>query len=416
MQNIKYNSKSLNLSIADNMDYELEKINQHTIKPLAKEDVYIFPIALCDNEVDRVGDKMTDKFLNDLADKVKGVTGLKDHDWSSDNQLSRLYDAEVVETDEVNQLGEKRKYVLGKAYTLSKYKDYIDKINAGLLKECSISFQSENDTCSICGCKTHKKEDGLSICENGHIALEEYDGKLCYNIIDELTDVMEWSLVAVPCQHGAGIKNKKHTGGRTMTKAELLIRQLFNSKSFKNLSDEEKGMLEDSLGKSETSEELSDDDIKKLVDENAKLKEEVDSLKALNKELESGRELDKIKSIVEKELDKLNPITPKVTEMAMKEIPWEDLKLEEDGQIAGMADVLANIENNFKGLFNEEEVKDEEDTSEEKDEVIKKEKEADETIKGCISKGLRPSVGDGSKPAPVMMKTGRTMSNTRATK
>ena len=331
---------------------DLELINQHTINPLTNDDVYTFKVVLCDNEIDRVYDKMTDKFLNDFAEKSKGLTGLKDHDWESDNQLARLYDTEVVEESyKLNSLGETHKYVLGKAYTLRKYKDYIDKINAGLLKESSISFDSVEDRCSICGEITTKGDNNIAICPNGHIMGHMYDDKICYNIINKLTDSFEWSLVAVPCQRNSGIKNKSITsGGLNMMKKSMFVLQKFlNSKAYKEADEETKEGLNEVIEAKEDT-ELTEEDIKKLIEENAKLKEEISSLKDKVREVEGGRTRDKIEAIVSKEIDSLNPLTPTVKENIMRDIDLDNLKLE-DGQIPGLADVFTGIKERYKGLI-----------------------------------------------------------------
>lgn len=401
---------------------DIDLINEHTVQPLKAEDVYVFPVEICDNEVDRVGDKMSDEFLQEVADNISGLTGLKDHDWSSDNQMARLYSAELVEDEnKKNLLGENRKYVLGKAYTLSKYKDYIEKINAGLLKESSLSFKSSGDRCSICGCEMVKDANDIGHCENGHIAGETYDGELCYNDINSLDDLMEWSLVAVPCQKGAGIKNKNIGGTSVMKKAELLIKQLIHSK---DLDHEVKEQLEEAVEVAD--QVLSEDEIKKIVEENISLKEEVKGLKSKMKELEAGHQREKIEDIVSKGLDELKPLTPKVKEMMLKEIPLDDLKLE-DGQIPGLEDVFEGIKKSYEGLFTPEisnesgetedianksldeaevQAKEEEDTSKEEE----KEAEAEEVEeKGC---------GDGDiekkeAPASNVTNKGLHFSNTR---
>lgn len=335
------------------IEQEMEKVNRHTIEPLKPEDVYLFEIELCDNDVDRVYDKMTDSFLEQIANNIVGVTGLKDHDWSSDNQISRLYDASVVIDSKPNSLGETRKYVLGRAYTLSKYKDYIDKIKSGLLKESSIAFKSVNDTCSICGEPMIKDSGDIGHCKNGHVAGDMIDGKLCYNSINELADVMEWSLVAVPCQHKAGIKNKGLERSSRMKRTELLIKQFMATKAFKEADKESKEALEKAMTE-ESDKELTDEDIKGLIEENEKLKAKVKELEAKVKEEADGRTRDKIEAIVSKAVDDMNPITPKVKEMFMKEIPWDALELR-DGQIPGMADVFNKMKKGYDGLFVEEE-------------------------------------------------------------
>ena len=352
MDNKKIKKKGLNDNNLSSIEADLELINKHTIKPLTSDEVYTFKVQICDNDVDRVGDKMTDNFLEQVADNITGVTGLKDHDWSVENQLARLYDAEVVTDDnKLTVLGEPRKYVLGKAYTLSKYKDYIDSINAGLLKETSISFESEGDVCSICGEPMIKDDCDIGHCKNGHIAGHIYDSVVCYNKIDKLTDILEWSLVAVPCQRNAGIKNKNYNGGNSiMKKAELLIRQFMSSKAYEKADDDDKATLNEATESEDV--ELSEEDIRKIVDENSKLKAKVKELESKVKAAEDGRNRDKMEAIVSKAIDDMKPLTPKVKDMMMKELPWDDMKLE-DGQIPGLADVFTGIKEQYKGLLGE---------------------------------------------------------------
>ena len=384
---------------------DIDLINKNTLSPLKPEDVFTYKVQICDNDVDRVGDKLSDHALEQIVEKIKGVAGLKDHDWSVENQVARLYDAHLVE-DEENKtvLGEKRKYVQGSAYTLASNKEMIDKIKSGLLKEVSISFNSSNDRCSICGEPMVKDGNDVGHCKAGHIAGELYDGELCYNNIDNIDDVLEWSMVAVPCQRRAGINKKEYIdkGGKSiMKKAELLIRQFISSKSYEQADAEDKAAIDEAV-KTDDNVELTDEDIKKILDENGKLKAQIKELEAKVKEAESGREKDKIEGIISKGLDEIHPLNEKVKSMMMKEIDWDDLKLE-DGQIPGMADIFDRIKQDYKGLYVEDEVKEEdkgcgdvEKSAEDKPEVDagvvtpepeKKEVETPETK----SKSLKPS-------------------------
>lgn len=379
MDKEKVKTKSFEVAPVDNVNKDLELVNQHTVKPLTTDEVYMFKVVLCDNDVDRVNDKMTDNFLVEYAQASKGLTGLKDHDWESDNQLARLYDTEVVTDDStLNKLGEPRKYVLGKAYTLTKYQDYIDKINAGLLKESSVSFDSVGDTCSICGAVTTKGEDDVAICPNGHVMGKEYDGKLCYNSINKLKDSYEWSLVAVPCQRNSGIKNKNlDNGGMSiMKKSMFMLQKLLNSKAFKEADEETQKALKEAVDTAADA-DLSEDDIKALIAENTKLKEEVSSLKEKVKEAEGGRTRDKIESIVSKAVDDMKPLTPTVKENIMRDIDLNGMKLE-DGQIPGLDDVFAGIKEKYKGLIAEAKAEHEEPDGDEEEEEDVEEKEEDE--------------------------------------
>lgn len=346
------NLNSINKSDKNINETDMQLINELTLEPLSPDDVYTFEIELCDNDVDRVGDKMSNEFLNEVASSVKGLTGLKDHDWSSDNQMSRIYDASVeVDDTHKTKTGEDRRYVKAKVFTLKKFQEYIDKIASGLLKECSISFESEGDTCNICGAYMEKVDD-VGVCKNGHVAGEVYDGTLCYNSINHLKDVLEFSLVAVPCQHRAGIKNK-NLGGFKMRKLDFLLSQFMNSKAYEKADTDEKLKIEEALN-TKSDEEMSEDDIKKIIQENVKLREKVKGLEARVKEAEDGRARDKIEAIVADKIDKMHPLNDKVKECFMKELPWDSFKLEEDGQIPGMEDVFNNVLKGYKGLFVDE--------------------------------------------------------------
>ena len=399
MDKEKVKTKSFEVIPVDDVNKDLELVNQHTVKPLTTDEVYMFKVVLCDNDIDRVNDKMTDNFLVEYAQASKGLTGLKDHDWESDNQLARLYDTEVVTDDStLNKLGEPRKYVLGKAYTLTKYQDYIDKINAGLLKESSISFDSVGDTCSICEAVTTKGKNDVAICPNGHVMGKTYEGKLCYNSINKLKDSYEWSLVAVPCQRNSGIKNKNlDNGGMSiMKKSMFMLQKLLNSKAFKEADEETQKALKEAVDTA-ADVDLSEDDIKALIAENTKLKEEVSLLKEKVKEAESGRTRDKIESIVSKAVDEMEPLTPTVKENIMRDIDINGMKME-DGQIAGLDDVLTGIKEKYKGLIAEAKEEHEEpdgDEKEEEDEAGAENKAADETLETLKQKALAKKHNSG---------------------
>ena len=64
---------------------DMVKINKFALVELKPEDVFIFPVKLCDNNVDRDNDKFTHNFLQQVADKSVGLTGLLDHQWISEN-------------------------------------------------------------------------------------------------------------------------------------------------------------------------------------------------------------------------------------------------------------------------------------------------------------------------------------------
>lgn len=185
-----------------NLENDIELINKYSLKELAPEDVFAFPVNLCDNEVDRDLEKFDKAGLEKLAQLFIGKTGILNHSGSAKDQVARLYKAEVETTGEKNSLGEDGLVLRGYAYVLRNEftQETINKIEGGILKEVSIGFAVKNRICSICG-----EPLGWAGCKNDHRQGKMYGGKLCYGLLKEPTDAYEFSFVAVPAQRGAGV-------------------------------------------------------------------------------------------------------------------------------------------------------------------------------------------------------------------
>ena len=74
---------------------ELELINAYTRKPLKAEEVFVFSVVLCDNDVDRDGERFTVEALFALEKLFVGKTGIFDHDPSAKNQTARIFSCRV---------------------------------------------------------------------------------------------------------------------------------------------------------------------------------------------------------------------------------------------------------------------------------------------------------------------------------
>lgn len=181
----------------------LERLNKFTRRELAEEEVYIFPVTLCDNEVDRDNERFSRKSLEEMAEKFIGVTGIFDHDPKGGNQTARLFCTEVVEEDRENSAGDKYAYLKGYAYMVrtGSNADLISEIDGGIKKEISVSCSAERQICSICGADRRVKA-----CR--HVKGRRYDGKKCFVTLDGISDAYEWSFVAVPAQVCAGVTKK----------------------------------------------------------------------------------------------------------------------------------------------------------------------------------------------------------------
>ena len=76
-------------------DDELELINRFTRRNLAKNEVYAFSVVLCDNDVDRDGERFTTDSLYELEKLFVGKTGIIDHNPSAKNQTARIFSCKV---------------------------------------------------------------------------------------------------------------------------------------------------------------------------------------------------------------------------------------------------------------------------------------------------------------------------------
>ena len=205
-------------------DKEIEEIIRFTRKDISRDEIYTFPIVLCDNDVDRDMEKFTVPALEKLAGLFVGKTGIFDHRMSSKDQTARIYRTEVVR-DETRTTadGEVYTYVKAMAYMLrsDKNKDLIDEIEAGIKKETSVNCSVKSIRCSVCG--KDIKTEGCSH-EKGAV----YGGKTCCYLLCEPQDAYEWSFVAVPAQKNAGVI-KSYGGAKdsgTYEVAEEIRREL----------------------------------------------------------------------------------------------------------------------------------------------------------------------------------------------
>lgn len=181
---------------------QLEAINAQAKAALSAEQVYVFSLRLCDDQVDRDGERFDTAALPALAKLFIGKTGIVDHKWSSDNQVARIFATEVVMEDGIS-------YIKAWAYIRrgGHADEVIADIEAGIKKEVSVGCAMGYSICSICG-----SEYGSC----GHNKGQYYDGQLCCAILKEPMDAYEFSFVAVPAQPNAGVLKGLGNGRRTL--------------------------------------------------------------------------------------------------------------------------------------------------------------------------------------------------------
>ena len=194
-----YKSNALAKPLA--VEEELKLINSFAKTELTEDQIYIFSVLLCDNEVDRDFEKFSLEALEELKELFVGKTGIFDHEWKAENQKARIYRTELIKDEkQFNSVGEPLYCLRGYAYMLKtpQNEELINEIEAGIKKETSIGCSVTRRVCSICGEELH-----LNGC--GHVPGKTYDGKVCYYELFDAKDAYEWSFVAVPAQRAAGV-------------------------------------------------------------------------------------------------------------------------------------------------------------------------------------------------------------------
>ena len=184
---------------------QLEAINAQAKAQLTDEQVYVFSLRLCDDQMDRDYERFDTAALGTLAKLFIGKTGVVDHQWSAEKQIARIFETQVVKEAGVS-------YIKAWAYIPrgGSHDEIIADIEAGIKKEVSVGCAMGMAVCSVCG-----NEYGTC----GHLKGESYDGQVCCAILKEPMDAYEFSFVAVPAQAAAGVL--KALGGRNRCLKEL---------------------------------------------------------------------------------------------------------------------------------------------------------------------------------------------------
>ena len=288
-------------------------VKSEDIKP---EDLFVYPIRLCDNCKDRDEERFSDLALNSVKNLCEGVVGIKNHEWNSENAHSRIYKAEVEEIDGI-------KSVIGYAYTMvtDSTMEFINNIKSGLLQEVSIGFKATSYSTDTDGTK----------------------------VIDDVSDVFEWSFVAVPAQPKAGVvkefNNNQDKGVKRM-ELEARVKELEAEVETKSLRVKE---LEDAVSEKDA------------------------QIETLQKTIVDGA----IKSAVNSVKSKFKFKSAKAEEIADTVIT-DIVEITEDGEVTGCDEAERVITEEYDFLVAEEENETNETKSADEEESEAKGEETDE--------------------------------------
>ena len=190
-------------------DEELQTINRMSRRPLTPEEVFVFSVVLCDNEVDRDNERFSVEALKGLAKLYVGKTGIFDHSMHGRDQCARLFSCAVETEDRLTTAGERYHCLKARAYMprTESNRDLMLEIDAGIKKEVSVGCATAGRTCSICGADLRAGSCGHRL---GRYYTKDGARVKCHAILSDPTDAYEWSFVAVPAQRAAGVTKAFH--------------------------------------------------------------------------------------------------------------------------------------------------------------------------------------------------------------
>lgn len=202
---------------------ELELINKYTRRPFTADEVYVFSLTLCDNDVDRDFERFTVESLFELEKLFVGKTGIVDHESKSKNQTARIFKCKVEAVEgKKTQTGDDYFRLTAKAYipNTEGNRETIISIDSGIRKEVSVGCAVSESICSVCG-------KAYSDVGCNHTKGKIYGDKLCYAELMSPYDAYEWSFVAVPAQREAGVtKSFKKLDKRNEKTVEGIMKSL----------------------------------------------------------------------------------------------------------------------------------------------------------------------------------------------
>ena len=180
---------------------ELELINTYSRRELKEDEVYVFSVVLCDNDVDRDFERFTVESLEKLSKLFVGKTGIFDHNPKAQNQTARIISCSVEAVQgKKNSVGDDYFRLVARAYmpVSESNKELRLSIDSGITREVSVGCAVEKTLCSIC-----KNDINSNDCS--HIKGESYNGELCFGELVNPYDAYEFSFVAIPAQKQAGV-------------------------------------------------------------------------------------------------------------------------------------------------------------------------------------------------------------------
>ena len=167
---------------AAEQDALLEAINRYTLRRLTLDEVAVFTLDLCHNQIDRHHSRFPDEELERISALVPGRPLMERHDLRGSLPRGTFFRSALHREGE-------RLSVRPEVYVLRTADNagFIANIEGGVYRETSIGFSFRTPECSVCG-------KDLRTCE--HLPGRQYGGAACHFLMRGVIEVLEGSVVA----------------------------------------------------------------------------------------------------------------------------------------------------------------------------------------------------------------------------
>ncbi len=195
---------------------DMAKIQRFALRELSADEVAVFTMNLCNDQIDRHASRFPKKELETINRMIRGKPTMVNHDMSQ-MPRGRFFDSRMAKGPTGPQSISNSKdalFVQPSFYMLREPENesFIRNIEAGIYSGTSIGFSFDTPECSICSCD-------LRAC--AHWPGDEYEGVECHYIMHDVRDVFEGSIVPLGSQ-GTEIVARTEEGQRVLPFGDAL--------------------------------------------------------------------------------------------------------------------------------------------------------------------------------------------------
>ena len=164
----------------------MEAVNRYALRPLQPEEIAVFTLDLCNNQVDRHHSRFPEEELERVNALTPGRPLMERHDMAGTLPRGTFFRSRLHREGE-------RVSVRPEVYVLRSEgnRDFILNIEGGVYRETSIGFSFRRPECSVCG-------RDLRVC--AHVPGRSYGGKTCHFVMRGVMEVLEGSVVPAGSQ------------------------------------------------------------------------------------------------------------------------------------------------------------------------------------------------------------------------